>query len=567
MLITGYCIQAQDLPNHPKKVFVSPEGKIFFNKFLPVYFYISDSPNSNAPHYLVKSETTPKYANPMYFDTEGRNTLRSPSAVDTITKQQILPKIDVQFQVYVDSKSPSTQLIFDKNRGFVSKGIRFIPDSLELTVQVTDEMSGVENTYVSVDGSSYKPMGKSLYLDKEKEYILKYYSVDNTGNVEKLKQIQFFVDKTPPTCKLDISGKQYEDVLSGNTELILQAEDKVSGVKHIYVSIDDSLFHIYQGKINTASLQQGKHKIFYYATDMINNKGNVSVFTFYVDKTPPQVIEEIQGKTFVANGKEFSAGTSKLKITAFDNKAGVKEIFYSINNSAFEKYDKPVILSGYKGDVSVKSYATDNVDNKSTGDIDNPRKNGLAYIDLGAPWVGHSFQGPTFTYHDTVYINSKTNVILEAKDEESGIQKIECQVDSSDLMKYADPISFKKEGYHKIIIYGYDNTENLTKHEFGVMVDTTGPEIFERFSSLPNNTIDFEGEKLTQYTAQVVVFLSATDAKSGFETLYFELNGKPFQPYMRDVRGFISGKKNTIKVKALDKLGNKTEKLIEFYIR
>jgi hypothetical protein len=299
----------------------------------------------------------------------------------------------------------------------------------------------------------------------------------------------------------------------------------------------------------------------------VNNKEKVNTYAFYVDKTPPQVIEEILGKTFFANGKEFSAGTSKLKITSFDNKAGVKEIYYSINNAPYIKYEKPVVLAGYKGDVLIKSYAVDNVGNQSQSDISNSRKHGISYIDLNGPWVGHSFNEPYFANRDTVFVNHKTNIILEAKDDESGIQKIEYQVDSNELMKYNTPLILNKEGYHKISVYGYDNTENMTKQEFGVMVDTTGPEIFERFSSVAIGTVTSEGEKLNQYPASTVVFLSATDAKSGFEELWFELNGSPMQPYMRDIRGLIPGKKNTIKVKALDKLGNQTEKIIEFFIR
>src|SRR6266542_1361370 len=88
--ITG---TAQQLPVHEKKVYVSPDHRIYYNKSLPVYFFVSTSTDPAAPRYLIHSETTPKYANPMYFDTEGKNTLRSPSAVDTVTKKIVEPKI------------------------------------------------------------------------------------------------------------------------------------------------------------------------------------------------------------------------------------------------------------------------------------------------------------------------------------------------------------------------------------------------------------------------------------------------------------------------------------------
>jgi hypothetical protein len=560
-------VRAQDVPVHAKKVYVSPEGKIFYNKSLPVYFYISTSSDANAPHYLLKSEATPKYANPMYFDTEGKNTLRSPSAVDTVTRKLIMPKMDVQFQLYVDSKPPLTEILFDRHKESLIHGLHYIPDSVSVSFKAVDELSGVENTYVSIDSGAFTPSGHPIRLDREKEYAIKYYSVDNTGNAEHLKGIKFFTDKTPPTSKLDINGPNHEDVLSGDVVLSISAEDKISGVKHIYISIDDSIFHPYTKKISTVLLQQGEHKLYYYSTDKVDNIEKVNTYVFYVDKTPPQVIEEIMGKTFIANGKEFSAGTSKLKITSFDNKAGVKEIYYSINNSPYVKYEKPIVLSGYKGDLLVNSYGVDNVGNKSRSDASNARKNNIPYVDLGAPWVGHSFKGPIFINRDTVFVSQKTNIALDAKDTESGIDRIEYQVDTGSLAKYEAPFTISKEGYHHISVFGYDNTQNLTRQEFGIVVDTTGPQIFERFSSPSNGTFEVDNEKLELYSNPIVVFLSATDSKSGYEALQFELNNNPVLPYTRDVRGFVPDKKNTIRVRAFDKLGNQTEKIIEFYIK
>jgi hypothetical protein len=503
----------------------------------------------------------PKYSNPMYFDTEGRNTLRSPSAVDTVTKKPVMPKVDIQYHVYVDSKPPSTRIIFDKTKSTVIKGIHYVTDSLSVSFEATDALSGTENTYLSIDEIAYKPIHEAVKLTQEKPYTIKYYSV------EKPKEIKFSVDKTAPVSALNITGPQYENVLSGKAQMSITANDQISGVKRIYISIDDSIFRPYAGKINASALSQGDHKLFYYSTDQVNNKEKVNTYAFYVDKTPPQVIEEILGKTFMANGKEFSAGTAKLKITSFDNKAGVKDIFYSINNAPFIKYDKPVILSGIKGDLLVKSYAVDNVGNQSSGETSDAKKNGIPYIDLGAPWVGHAFRGAYFVNRDTTFISSKTGIELEAKDDESGIERIEYQIDNGDLARYSTPLKISKEGYHHISVYGYDNTENLTRQDFGVMVDTVGPEISEHFSSLSMGIVEADGVKLNQYPEHVVVFLSVTDVKSGFKNLWYDLNSSVMLPYTNSIRNFVAGKKNVIKVRATDNLGNQNEKTIEFFIK
>ena len=48
------------------------------------------------------------------------------------------------------------------------------------------------------------------------------------------------------------------------------------------------------------------------------------------------------GNTYMVGGKEYSSGRSRLKVAAVDNKAGVKEVWFSINGAPFELYDKPV---------------------------------------------------------------------------------------------------------------------------------------------------------------------------------------------------------------------------------
>src|SRR4030065_2219815 len=85
-IIQSFC---QVIPEHEKKIYISPDGKIYYNKSLPAYVFISTSPENNAPAYLLHSEATPKFTNPMYFDTEGKNTLKSPSAVDTTTRHTL----------------------------------------------------------------------------------------------------------------------------------------------------------------------------------------------------------------------------------------------------------------------------------------------------------------------------------------------------------------------------------------------------------------------------------------------------------------------------------------------
>lgn len=566
-IISSSAIFSQQQPVHKKKMYCSPDGKLYFNKDLPVYFWISSSGDTNSEKQLIKSETTPQYSNPMYFDTEGRNTLRSPSAVDTVTKKVVYPLMDVQFQIYSDSKPPITKNHIKCRAQYIRNNAIYIPDSAIIEFSSADEMSGVENIMLSVNEENYKPYTHSFIADNEKIYIFKYYAVDNTGNTEKVSTLTIQLDKTAPKSTLKISGGQYENIISGACTIEITTKDTLSGVSKTFVALDDSIFRPFYGKLMTNRMIQGEHIIKYYSVDNLGNKENIQSYSFYVDNVPPQVIEEIMGKTFIANGKEFSAGTSRLKISSFDNKAGVKEIYYSINNTQYVKYEKPVTLSSYKGNLIIKNYAIDNVGNRNDNNFSNSRNASIPYVDLGEPWVGHRFIGPVFESRDTLFINENTLIELEAKDTESGIQKIEYQLDSGELVIYNKPFYISYEGNHRITVFGYDNTDNLTRQEFKVEVDTIGPVIYERFSNTVINTVEIEGKSYSQYPYYVVLFLSATDYKSGYENLFYKLNNLPEQSYMRDIRGFEEDKVNKVRIRALDKLGNQTIKYLEFFVK
>src|SRR6056297_598284 len=103
-------LMAQEPPEHPHKMYQSPEGKLYVNRNDPIYLRIASSPEEDSSGHLLQSEASKPYTNPMYFDTEGYNTVRSPWKVDPETRQYAQPREDVVFVVYADSKPPQSQV-------------------------------------------------------------------------------------------------------------------------------------------------------------------------------------------------------------------------------------------------------------------------------------------------------------------------------------------------------------------------------------------------------------------------------------------------------------------------
>ena len=565
-LVIPAFLQGQDQLKHEKKIYVSPGGKMYINKALPLYVRIATSPDDSAKTWLLHSEQTARYSNPMYLDTEGYNTFRSPSAVDTVTKKPVYPLQDIIFEVYSDSRAPLTTIGYGDARTYSKEGRLYVNGAVSVTLKAADAMSGVENIYYSIDNASYIKYSVPLDLENEKQYNIKYYAVDNVGNVEKLHETILNIDKSAPVSGWEVSGDLYEDMISNRSKIILKSEDAAGiGVDNIYYKMDDGTEKKYVSPILAAYLSQGEHTMKFYATDKVGNKEEENIFEFYVDKTPPVIVQEIIGKSFFTGGKEYSSGRNQLKLTTFDNKAGIKEVWYSLNKGEYRKYDKPVYLTDVTGRLTVSAYALDNVNNR-TESIETGDKTTIPYVDLAGPNIKHKFSGPVFIFRDTVFVSLKTSIMLTAEDSESGLERIEYRVDDDPVTLFENEFSVKEPGIHNVYITAYDNVENTGTSEFVLVVDNNGPEIFATFSINPSGTLTLKDKVLDVYPGHVVLFLSSTDDIVGFDQMLYSINDAQEKSYAGGIGNFSSIGEYKVRIRAKDKLGNETTKEIAFFV-
>ncbi|HBH49814.1 MAG TPA: hypothetical protein DDX98_14310 [Bacteroidales bacterium] len=564
LLLFVFCVSiilsGQEKPTYEKKTYVSPEGKLYLQHDLGIYLWLSTSDDSSAEKHLLQSEESKEYTNPMYLDTDGYNSVRSPSAVDPKTRKPVYPLRDIVFEIYSDEHAPVTKIDYGESKPFVFEGKTYVMSNTKVELKAKDDLSGTMGTFYSMDGGAYVKYSEPLVFSEEREYTLKYYSVDNVGNDEEVKEITYIYDKTAPTTKKAINTDGYNNIVSARSTIELSAEDKGVGVKKIVYKINDGNEYTYTQPLRAGNLSQGEHTVSYYAVDKVGNKENTKTYTFYVDKTAPTIIEEVIGKSFFANGREFSSGKAQLKLTAFDNKAGVKEIRYSINGGEYQLYTKPVFLTQSSGNLVIKTYAVDNVNNKSTSQTAN-EKTAIPYIDLSGPTLSNSFTGPKFTTRDTLFINSKTKLTLKARDLESGVNRIEYSINGGESKVYGTPITLEKNGVHTISYIGYDNVENTSSAAITVKVDNDGPIINHQFSTAAvGNTADGK-----QYPKYVMVFLAGTDNVVGLSSIKYSLNNGSPRSYSVPITGFATGAK-LLKIIAADKLGNVTEQEVKFDI-
>jgi hypothetical protein len=562
--ISTLSLFAQKVPEYTRKIYVSPEGKVFVQKSLPVYLMLGIRAGDKNDAVQLHSESTAQYSNPMYLDAEGLNTIRHPWAVDTSSKQLVYPKRDVVYEIYADSKPPVTKISYGNSKILTQKGKLFVSGKTEITLTSTDQISGVEKIMYSIDSADYQEYTKPIVLENEKEYSLKYFSFDHVGNVEPVHIVILVIDKSAPKTSMEIKGDYFENNISGNSAIVLKCEDNSSGIAGLMMKLDDFPEQKYPGPVKTSMIRQGEHKLVYYSTDNVENIEEQHSYDFYVDKTPPTLMQDIIGKSYMLNGREFSSGQSQLKLTALDNKAGVKEIYYSINNGEFKLYEKAVILNSVGGNIQIKSYAVDNVNNKS--EVSEESETAIIpYIDLSGPTLSYSLQGPAFITTDTLYISNKTKIALKASDNEAGVNNIKFQIDGREEQVFSSSFQIEQEGIHVIEYTGTDNVDNTNSGTLKLMVDNSGPDIYTRFSTSPKGTLPQDSKTLILYPGFVGLFVSATDIEAGYDHMTYSLNGSKDKPFT----GFLNSfpKNNQVIVKAYDKLGNQSTTTIEFAIK
>ncbi len=553
---------AQGDHNHEKKIFKDEDGKVYVNKALPVYLSVSSKRDGSDGKILEGKN--PTYSSPMYLDSEGYNTIRSPWQVDPETKKVVYPKQEVLFELYADSQSPKTKIDFD------SESVKNMDDKVVMkngtvSLSANDEISGVEAIYYSLDNGPFKKYIDPIVLNKERTTQIKYYAVDNVGNAETIESTNILVDNSAPVSVLNVGGDQFENVLSSRSTLLISAKDESAELSRIFYTIDDGKTYLYSKPISVINLSEGEHTITYFSVDDVDNNEDKKTYNFFVDKSAPKVIDEIIGNTFVSNGKEYYSGRTKLKLVAMDNKAGVKEIRYSVNGGEFKLYESPFYLSE-PGNLNIEVLVIDKVNNRTRTSEFSDKNNLISYVDLAGPSLSHSIIGPSFTVKDTIYISKDTKIKLKGSDDDSGFKEIDFQVDNGASSTYTEPFSIEKAGFHSITYNGYDNLSNSSSRKIVCVVDNDGPEVYNRFSinSMESKLVD--GENVTVYPPHVVLFLSSTDKNAGLDQISYQVNGGSMMPYRSLIENFRKNKLYRITASVVDKLGNENQEEIVFYI-
>ncbi|HOU75415.1 OmpL47-type beta-barrel domain-containing protein [Tenuifilum sp.] len=552
--LTGFTFGSFAQDAEKKTFYIDSTGNLYVPLSQPVQIYMGTEPDgSNAV--LLKSIN--KISAPLTWNGSGPQLM---SHLDLYKGRKIL------FELYADGIPPQTSINPKSQNILEQKDAIIIRGGSIIELNATDEAAGVDKILYSINGSSFAPYNTPINLTDDGEYEIKVYSTDKLGNSEPVVSRKIIVDATPPLTEISFKGDKYEDIFSGRAALTLTASDRF-GVAGTKVMIDSSgKWTDYKQPIQTANLAEGYHTLTWYSTDRAGNIEVQKNYRFFVDKTPPIVVEEIEGNSYMIGTREFSSGRSRLKVMAVDNKAGVKEIYYSLNNREFKLYEKPVMLADILGTVKLKTYAIDRVNNRSNSEA-NAQSFTMPTIDITGPELGYRLNGPKLVLRDTLWIGPETKIELLATDREAGVNRIEYSLNQAQNSQYFEPFVITENGYYRLEFTGYDNVENVNVSGFSFAVDTQAPEIFWHFSVKPYATVTVDGEELPVFPPNVKIFLGATDNVTPLVKLTYSWNGNKPQEYNKPIIIPNIQPVNTLDIIATDEIGNTIQQSLRFAVK
>jgi len=376
-----------------------------------------------------------------------------------------------EVSVSIDKTKPVTVSSLDG--GFAQPGV-------EVKLTATDNLSGVDKTFVRVNGEEKNEA--SFPLNEEGVYLIEYYSVDVAGNVEDKHSFTLTVDRTAPVTETNLEDKWY----IGEVAVQLSATDNLSGVDKTYYGTDGA--PLVEGD-KFFLRGEGVRKVEFYSIDKAGNVENKHEQTVKIDSTAPVTEANLDGIFAVKPGFE-------VKLAPTDNLSGVKTTYYTVNGAAGEGTSFQLDMIG---PTTVTYYSVDvagNVEAVHTYEI---------VVDTTAPVTSSNLKDQWYT--------EDVSVVLTATDDLSGVDKTYYSVNGSEFQEGSEFL-LTEEGEHKVAFYSVDKAGNIeAKQEATLKIDKTAPVTGS----------NLEGVKAVQPGFEVK--LAPTDNLSGVKTTFYTVNG------------------------------------------
>ncbi len=214
--------------------------------------------------------------------------------------------------------------------------------SLVLRFTSTDDLSGFEDLFVSINDAEYRRIPDQVVrLQSDGFYKIQYYTVDRAGNKSSVTTRQILIDSTPPKVTATLSGTPMtkDGGVAPKARLALTGNDGSIGVgvkEILWRPGRDGEWQTYNSSIGLAQQtgdNGGRGVIEYKAVDRIGNETRKLLFSYYVDTTPPAlpVIRELDS-AHAKEGEPILLNRDGMRVPRFNEE---DRLYYKIDDGNY----------------------------------------------------------------------------------------------------------------------------------------------------------------------------------------------------------------------------------------
>ncbi len=422
--------------------------------------------------------------------------------------------------------------------------------SVVIKLTPIDNVSGVNTTYYRIDYGNWT-IGTTIYIPAPPDHsndglhFIEYYSIDNAGNIEEIKNKTIGIDTVKPLITCSLENNTYFS--GGKIDIYYYLYDGGSGLKYYEVYMDGSLYmrETLHGEHNytitllgilISYLNDGKHTIEVRVWDIAGNE-ETYLTVYYVDKTAPTA------KILSPVNNAVVTGLVNITFNYSDNMA-IDEVLLRIGGETFDvtgQYYYLLDTTKYPdGSLTISLTVKDKAGNTAITTITIVIDNTPPVITINTP-ADHSYVSGNITVTYTV--------------EDDHLDQVWMYIDGlsyniTGINSYILDTTLFPDGEYNITIYANDTLGHESTAWITIIIDNTPP---QGSITYPLNN--------TYVSGKVMVIFSYSDENLEKVYLYLDqgsVDVTGLNNYTIDTTQYGDGE-HVLKLVVIDKAGNTYE--------
>jgi parallel beta-helix repeat protein len=156
-------------------------------------------------------------------------------------------------------------------------------DKVNITLNATDDISGVDYVEYSFDKEYWLKYNKSFFYDVEGNNTIYYRYYDMAGNKEATKSKEIYIDKSSPDTEVSLDGQKSDrGWFITNVVVSFTASDTLSGILKTQYKMNSTDWNDYSAPFTVS--QEGNNTVEYRSIDVANNAEEIKTVKFEINK-------------------------------------------------------------------------------------------------------------------------------------------------------------------------------------------------------------------------------------------------------------------------------------------